>query len=158
MRILGDGYFRDEALLLAIEVDEDEEAEDEEAGDAVPAEGSSSTVIGDEHAANDGAAATPQTVMDTLQSDSEGSVQFAAERDEPERRTVRHLPDHWRQSGYSRSQPAQSIRSVNGDSDSPLSAFSPFLILTELKRTKYNRKHILDIGLQYELHNCIALF
>jgi len=92
------------------------------------------------------------------QSDSEGSVQFAAERDEPERRTIRHLPDHWRQSGYSRSQPAQSIRSVNGDSDYPLSAFSPFLILTELKRTKYNRKHILDIGLQYELHNCIALF
>jgi len=34
----------------------------------------------------------------------------------------------------------------------------PIFILTALKRTKYNRKHILDIGLQYELHNCIALF
>jgi len=77
MRILGDGYFRDEALLLAIEVDEDEEAEDEEAGDAVPAEGSSSTVVGDEHAANDGAAATPQTVMDTLENTlSRGSQVF----------------------------------------------------------------------------------
>lgn len=67
MRILGDGNFRDEALLLAVEVDEDEESKDEEAGDAVPAEGSSSTVVGDKHAANDGAAATTQSVMDALE-------------------------------------------------------------------------------------------
>lgn len=67
MRILGDGYVRNEALLLAIEVDEDEQAEHEEAGDTIPTEGSSSTVVGDKHAANNGAAAATQPMMDALE-------------------------------------------------------------------------------------------
>lgn len=67
MGILGNRDIRNKALLLAIEVDKDEESKDEEAGYAVPAEGSSSTVIGDEHATNDGAATTSETMVDALQ-------------------------------------------------------------------------------------------
>lgn len=63
VRIFRCGDFRDEALVLAVEVDEHERCKYQDAGDAVTPEGGRCAEVRDKHAANDGTTASAQTVM-----------------------------------------------------------------------------------------------
>lgn len=67
MRILRGRNFRDETFILAVEVDEHECGQHENADHTVTTEGGRCTEVGDKHTANNGTAASTQPMMQSLQ-------------------------------------------------------------------------------------------